>query len=233
MRHDPARGTIIPSPRLLDTVMNRPAFKFAAPGLAVLAALALAACGTTKVMETWDSDTVEPRKPEKVAVLAVWPDELQRLVIERDMVAKMRASGANAVESSELPGMRGELTREKVASALRAANADAAVIVFVIGGGGGDSYERSDYWAQYVGSGVGYGWYSPYYASYYDVYVVREGPGYAEQTTQLFLEASYIDVARLERVWSIVTRSKDVEYQDVTAKITERVISQMKKHDQL
>lgn len=213
--------------------MNRPHLKLVAMGLAALAALSLAACGTTRVMETWESDTVAPRKPEKVAVLAMWPDELERLVIERDMVAKMRASGANAVESAELPGMRGELTREKVASALRAANVDAAVIFFVVGGGGGDSYQREDYWAQYVGTGVGYGWYSPYYYDYYDVYVVREGPGYAEQTTQLFVEASYVDVARLERVWSIVTRSKDIEYQDVTAKLTERVISQMKKHDQL
>jgi hypothetical protein len=138
------------------------------------------------------------------------------------------------VESSELPGMRGELTRENVAAALRNANADAAVIIFVVGGGGGDSYEREDYWAQYAGTGYsGYGWYSPYYAGYYDVYVVREGPGYAEKTTQLFLEASYVDVARLERVWSLVTRSKDVEYQDVTEKLSERVISQMKKAGQI
>jgi hypothetical protein len=207
--------------------MNRPANKLT---LMALAALALTACGTTKVMDTWDSDTATPRKPEKVAVLAMWPDELQRLVIERDMVAKMRASGANAVESAELPGMRGELTREKVASALRAANVDAAVILFVVGGGGGDTYQRADYWADYVGTGVGYGWYSPYY---YDVYTVREGPGYAEKTSEMFVEASYVDVARLERVWSIVTRSKDIEYQDVTAKITDKVVSQMKKHDQL
>lgn len=212
--------------------MNLHTLRFA-PWLALIA-LALSACGTTRVMETWQSETLAPEKPEKVAVLAVWPDELQRLVIERDMVAQMRKSGANAVESSELPGMRGELTRENVAAALRNANADAVVIIFVIGGGGGDSYERSDYWAEYVGSGIsGYGWYSPYYYNYVDVYVVREGPGYAEQTSQVFLETTYVDVRRLERVWSIVTRSKDVEYQDVAGKLTDRVVSQMKKAGQI
>lgn len=204
-----------------------------APWLALLA-LSLSACGTTKVMETWESDAIAPEKPEKVAVLAVWPDELQRLVIERDMVAQMRKSGANAVESAELAGMRGELNPETVAAALRNANVDAAVIVFVVGGGGGNTYERTPYWAEHVGSYMapGYGWYAPYYGGYYDVYVVRQGPGYAEKTTEVFLETTYVDVRRLERVWSIVTRSKDVEYQDVASKLTDRVVSQMKKSGQ-
>lgn len=79
-----------------------------------------------------------------------------------------------------------------------------------IGGGGGASYERADYWLQNIGTGVG-GWYSPYF---YDVYTVREGPGWAERTTELTLETVYVDVRRVERVWSMVTQSEDIEYQD-------------------
>lgn len=190
----------------------------------------MSACGTTKVVDRWQSDVVEPVEPEKVAVLAVWPEQLQRLVIERDVVAKLRKKGANAVESSELVGMRGELTREKVEVALRNANVDAVIIVFIIGGGQGESYERADYWIQYVGSGAGYGWYYPHY---YDVYTVREGPGYAEKTTELRLETTYVDVTRIERVWSIVTESKDLEYQDVAGKVADHVISQMRRAGQL
>ena len=194
----------------------------------------LVGCGTTKVMETWQSDQIEPVEPEKVAVLVAWPEQLQRLVIERDIVAQLRDTGVNAVESSELPGMRGELTRENVEVALRNANADAVIIVFIIGGGGGASYERSDYWLDYVGTGVGgYGWYYPRYYEYYDVYTVRQGPGYAEKTTELFLETTYVDVARLQRVWSLVTKSEDIEYQDLAGKLTGKVISQMKKSGQL
>ena len=59
-----------------------------APTLALLTA-----CGTTKVVDRWQSDVVEPVEPEKVAVLAVWPEQMQRLVIERDVVAKLRKQG--------------------------------------------------------------------------------------------------------------------------------------------
>lgn len=197
--------------------------------LAYLSLALLAACGTTKVVDTWQSDTVSPEVPEKVAVLVAWPDELQRLVIERDMVSQLRKSGANAVESAELPGMRGKLTRERVEKALRNANVDAAIVVFIIGGGASAGYERADYWLDNIGTGVG-GWYSPYF---YDVYTVREGPGWEDRTTEVMLETVYIDVAQTERVWSMVTRSKDIEYQDVAGRLTDRIVSQMKRADQI
>lgn len=194
-----------------------------------LAALLLTACGTTKVVDTWQSESITPEEPEKVAVLVAWPDQLQRLVIERDMVANLRDAGANAVESAELPGMRGELTRENVEKALRNANADAVIIVFIIGGGASAGYERADYWLDNIGSGVG-GWYSPYF---YDVYTVREGPGWEDRTTELMLETVYVDVRRIERVWSMVTRSTDIEYQDVAGRLSDRIVSQMKRADQI
>ena len=195
-------------------------------GLAALALLS--ACGTTKVVDTWQSDTVAPEQSEKLAVLVMWPDQLERLVMERDIVSQLRKEGANAVESAEIPGMRGQLTRERVEVAIRNANADGLLVVFVIGGGGGASYERADYWLQNIGTGVG-GWYSPYF---YDVYTVREGPGWAERTTELTLETMYVDVRRVERVWSMVTQSEDLEYQDLAARLSDRIVKQMKRSKQ-
>ena len=197
--------------------------------LLAAAVLTLSACGTTKVVDTWQSDTLEPEAPEKAAVLVMWPDDLQRLVIERDMVANLRDAGVNAVESAELPGMRGEMTRENVEKALRNANADGLIVVFIIGGGASAGYERADYWLQNVGTGVG-GWYSPYF---YDVYTVREGPGWEDRTTEVMMETLYVDVRRIERVWSIVTESKDIEYQDVAARLSDRIVKQMKRSDQI
>lgn len=191
--------------------------------------VALSGCGTTKIVQSWESDTIEPEHPEKVAVLVAWPDQLQRLSVERDMVAGLRKKGANAVESSKLAGMRDELTAKNAEKALRDANVDAVVIVFVIGGGGGASYQRADYWLDYVGSGM-YGWYAPYF---YDVYAVREGPGYSQKTTQVFLETTYVDVRHLQRVWSFVTQSKDIEYQDLAGRLTDKIASQMKHAGQL
>ena len=55
----------------------------------LLIAALLTACGTTKVVDTWQSDTVAPEEPDKLAVLVMWPDQLQRLVVERDVVAQL------------------------------------------------------------------------------------------------------------------------------------------------
>ena len=60
--------------------MIHPRIRWAAPLLLAVAALLLSACGTTEVVDTWQSDSVEPEVPEKVAVLVAWPDALQRLV---------------------------------------------------------------------------------------------------------------------------------------------------------
>ena len=67
------------------------------------ALVALSACGTTKVVETWESDTIQPEQPNKVAVLVVWPDQLQRLVIERDMVEmRHESSGSQSAPLQEV-----------------------------------------------------------------------------------------------------------------------------------
>lgn len=208
-------------------------FSFRTLAVPFMALALLTGCGTTKVMETWTSDEVTPVEPRRLAVLAAWPEDLQRRVIERDIVSGLRDDGINAVAASELPGMSSRLTRSEAEKALRNANVDAVVLIFVVGGGGGGRYVRSDYWMEYAGTGVGYGWYHPYYADFYDVYVVREGPGYTESTTEIFLETSYVDVRQLSRVWSIVTKSDDIEYQDLAGKLAGKVSSQMKKHDQL
>ncbi len=117
----------------------------------------LAGCGTTKVVDTWQSDTIAAGSYRR-SWRSWWPGRTrcERLVIERDAVAQLRDKGVNAVESSELPGMRGKLTRESVEVALRNANVDAVIIVYVIGGGQGPQYERADYWVQNVGTGVGW-----------------------------------------------------------------------------
>ena len=110
--------------------------------LSAALALVLAACGTTTVVDTWESTSFTGEKPEKLAVLVVWPQAIERLAIERDMVAQLRDRGLNAVESVEIPGMRGELTAENAEIALRNANVDGLLVVFIIGSGGGGTHER-------------------------------------------------------------------------------------------
>ncbi len=197
---------------------------------ACLAPVLLAACNTTSVVQSWDSETVNPPPPQKLAVIVALPDALQRQEIERSIAAELRKSGSNAVMSSSIPGMRGRLSREKAEPALKSAGVDGVVIMFLTGGGGGAQYERNDYWLEYAGSTAYYDWFSPRFV---DVYAVREGPGYADQTTQMFVETTYFDVTSGSPAWSFITKNTDIEYRDVAKAISGKVVSQMRRSGQL
>lgn len=206
--------------------MSAPKLSFSLALAALL--LTLAGCGTTRVVSDWASDSIEPEKPEKLAVMVAWPEELQRLSWEHAMVERLRAAGANAVAAMEIPGLRAHVTPEVAEKALRNANADALLIVFLAGGGGATDENAND-WSENAGSAV-YGWYAPYF---YDLYEVREGPGYSGQGAETLLETTFVDLRRVERVWSFVTRSGDSEYQDVVGQLTDRVVRRMQRSGQL
>ena len=88
--------------------------------LAVIAViLLLSACNkSTKVMSEWDAGRDNIDKRERVAVVAMMPEALQRLTIEQALVRVMRQSGRNALVSSDLPGLSGRLARETAEPAL-------------------------------------------------------------------------------------------------------------------
>ena len=79
--------------------------------LAVIAViLLLSACNkSTKVMSEWDAGRDNIDKRERVAVVAMMPEALQRLTIEQEIVRVMRKSGRNALVSSDIPGLSGRL----------------------------------------------------------------------------------------------------------------------------
>ena len=66
--------------------------------------LLLSACQTTKVISEWDAgrDNIDNR--ERIAVVAMMPESLQRLVIEQEIVRGLRKSGMSALVSSDFPG---------------------------------------------------------------------------------------------------------------------------------
>ncbi|MDH4021242.1 MAG: hypothetical protein OEU84_16740, partial [Xanthomonadales bacterium] len=81
--------------------------------LALVSVLLLTgACQSTKVISEWDAgrDNIENR--ERIAVVAMMPESLQRLTVEQEIVRVMRKSGRNALVSSDIPGLSGRLTRE-------------------------------------------------------------------------------------------------------------------------
>lgn len=200
--------------------------------LAVAAAASLLfGCAQTRVVDNWQSAETLP-KPSKVAVIAVLPDALTREAVEVDVTRVLVKKGTPAVASSRIPGMgggiRGEIDAEAATGLLRAADVDGVIVMFYAGGGSSEGYVRSDYWAEFVGSGASYSWGRPYFTGFTDVYVIRQGPGYADFQSFAFVESSYYDLASQQPAWRIVTNTKDVEHSDVAVDIAGKIASEMR-----
>jgi len=154
---------------------------------------------------------------------------LMRKAVEIDMAKIMRNKGTPAVPGSEIPGMsggiRGEIDADVATEMLRSAGVDGVVVIFYSGGGQSEGYVRSDYWAQHVGSGMGYSWGRPYFTN---VYTVRQGPGWADVRTIAYVESSFYDLETEQPVWRIVTKTKDTEHTDTAADIAGKIASEMR-----
>ena len=197
--------------------------------LAVIAVLLLmSGCKTTKVISEWDAGRDNIDKRERIAVVAMMPESLQRLVVEQEIVRVMRKSGRNALVSSDVPGLSGRLTRETAEPALKAASVDAIIVVFMTSGGKGERLERADYYVQMVGSGFyggGYGYFTP---GFTNVYTIREGAGFYDQQNFVYVETTYFDLVDDRAKWSMITRSKDLDHNDTAKDISRKIVSKMK-----
>jgi len=180
------------------------------------------------VISEWDAGRDNIDKRERIAVVAMMPESLQRLTVEQEIVRVMRKSGRNALVSSDIPGLSGRLTRETAEPALKAASVDAVIVVFMTSGGKGERLERADYYAVLVGSGFyggGYGWFAP---GFTNVYTVKEGAGFYAQENFLYVETTYFDIKDDRAKWSMITRSKDVEHRDAAKGVSRKIVSIMK-----
>jgi len=199
--------------------------------LILVVPLLFSACSQVRVVDRWKADEPETHKPVKVAVIAVLPDALMREAAEIDAAKILVKKGTPAVPGSKIPGMsggiRGEIDVEVATGLLRKANVDGVIVMFYAGGGETD-YERSDYWVDYVGSGVGYNWAYPYFTGVTNVYTVVQGPGYTEFKSTAYIETSYYDLATEQPVWRIVTFSKDVEHSDTLSSVAKEAAGEMR-----
>ena len=197
--------------------------------LVVTFALLLSACNkSTKVISEWDAgrDSIENR--ERIAVVAMMPEALQRLTVEQEIVDVLRKSGRNALISSDIPGMTGQLSREVAEPALKAASVQAIIVVFITSEGKGERLERADYYAVQVNSGFyggGYGYFTPHFTN---VYTVVEGAGFYDQENFVYVETSYFDMVDDRAKWSMITKSTNLEYDDTAKSIAKRITSKMK-----
>ena len=200
--------------------------------LALAAAALLGGCAQTQIVDSWQIEQKIDHKPEKVAVIAVLPESLLREAVEVDVAKILADKGTPAVPASRLPGMsggiRGEIDPEVATGLLRKAGVDGIVVMFYAGSESTGEYERSNYWAEYVGTGVGYAgysWATPYFV---DVYTVRQGADIISTAQTIFVESSYFDLETELPVWRIVTKTKDIEHTDAATDIAGKIASEMR-----
>jgi hypothetical protein len=200
--------------------------------LALVAAALLGGCTQTRLVDSWQIEEKIDHKPDKVAVIAVLPEALLRESVEVDVAKILADKGTPAVPSSRIPGMsggiRGEIDAEVATGLLREAGVDGVVVMFYAGGERTGEYERSNYWAEYLGTGVGYGgysWATPYFV---DVYTIRQGADIISTTQTIFVESSYFDMETKLPVWRIVTKTKDIEHTDAARDIAGKIASEMR-----
>ncbi|MGA9574604.1 MAG: hypothetical protein WBS20_11730 [Lysobacterales bacterium] len=191
--------------------------------------LLLSGCSKNiRVISEWDAGRDNIDKRERIAVVAMMPESLQRLTVEQEIVRVMRKKGRNALVSSDIPGLSGRLTRETAEPALKAASVDAIIVIFLTGGSKGEKLERADYYAVNVDSGfygTGYGWFSP---TYVNVYTVVEGSGFYAQEDYIYAETTYFDIVDDHAKWSMITRSKNLEYSDTAKSVAEKIVAKMR-----
>lgn len=195
----------------------------------IIVVLLLSACSKNiKVISQWDAGRENIDKRERIAVVAMMPESLQRLTVEQELVSVMRKAGRNALVSSDIPGMAGRLTRETAEPALKAASVDAIIVVFMTSAGKGERLERADYYAVQVDSGFyagGYGWFAP---TFTNVYTIVEGAGFYAQENFLYVETTYFDIVEDRAKWSMITRSENLEYNDTARTVAKKIVAEMK-----
>jgi ribosomal protein S25 len=57
---------------------------------------------------------------------------------------------------------------------------------------------------------------------------VVEGAGYYDQENFLYAETSYFDITEDLVKWSMITRSKNLEYNDTAKSVAEKILRKMK-----
>jgi len=191
----------------------------------------------TKVLDRWQNEEPVEHEPQKIAVIAVLPDGLIREAVEIAVAKVLTTKKRDIIVGSKLPGMyggiRGKIDTEKATAALIKAGMDGVIVMFYSGGGVSGEYQRSDYWAEYVGTTAGYGWGgyawgTPYFTN---VYTIQQGPGYTEFQRSAIVESSYYDLENKQPIWRLVTETKDTEHSDAAKEISKKIKSEMKRAD--
>jgi hypothetical protein len=162
---------------------------------AILGAALLAACGTvTKIPNAWRNPAHEGAPFQKVFVIGVGKNDLNRRLFEDQFAAVLSAGGAVASPSYGALPQSERLTEAQVRGAIEGDDYDGVIVTRLLG-----VEEETEYVRPRTYTVPRHHGYYGYYGSSWDV--VHE-PGYFETHTIVRLETNLYDVGTGELVWS-------------------------------
>jgi hypothetical protein len=166
--------------------------------------LLISACSSTTLVQSWQEPTFAGPAMQKVLIMGLFHDPLDRRFFEDEFADKFSASGVQAVPSYTLIPNPEDFDEEKeVAAAVKQAGVDAVLIAELKALDKEEKYvpPRVD-WAPGPGM-YGGGFYGHYYQSYQTVY----RPGYKKLDTIARVETTLYTTADNKLIWAGKTES--------------------------
>ncbi len=202
----------------------------------LISAIVMVACGSsTQLTSSWKNKDAGTNHYEKIAVVAISPNESNRYLIERALVKDLTAQNFKAEPTYEIfpfAGKMGEIIsksenpealKERIKNKVKENNIDALMIIAVLDVEKEKRYVNNNnfymggtgyYGTPYMGTAaIGIG--VPYaYGAYYNYYAYSVGTvydtGYYVEDVTYFLECNLYDVAKEELLWSGRTKSVNI-----------------------
>ena len=179
------------------------------------------ACSGTKLTHTWMDETFHGKPVSDILVIGVTYKKENRQSFENKFVAQLKATGVEAVSSSDVIPIPADLELEKGAI-LKAVNKfknDAVIITHLVGVG-----EKESYTAPERNQGDYYGYYGWAFSSTHE-------PGYYRTHTLVRLATHLYDVKTEKLIWSGESESLDPDSTNqIMDELIEVLIKDLKKN---
>ena len=179
----------------------------------IVALLSFAGCGSsTQLYERWHDENYFGPKLQKILVLGIFEDDIQRRAFESAIVKRVNKNGKHAVAGYTLMPEKKDIdTKEEIASAVKKVGADSVLITHFKGVTEKETVvpPRVDY-VPSMGSRYGrYGYgYRGYYGSTFET-VYR--PGYIKKDSIVQLDTRIYSVKSEKLIWAGKTKSVNVD----------------------
>jgi hypothetical protein len=179
---------------------------------------------TSEITSSWHEQTSEPKKFNKIAVMAIGNKVSNRALGENELQAALKSKGFNVVAALHfLPPDYQKVDTALIENALKKNGVDAVLMVRVMG------VEKN---TRYVpGSTFTYSYAAPYsyWGSYYYSYGYYQSPGYTVTDVHVMLETALYDLSNNKIIWVAESKAFTNEPHDFAAQYANDVADDLVK----